>query len=144
MRKVVLDTTVLVSAFLKPVKEGVAHQILRFAKESAFELFISDYILQELAEVLLRPGRNRRRYQYPDSEVVEFCKGLARFATLVTNVADIKIVRDPSDDPVVACAVAAGAEFLVSRDNDLLSVVKYAGIKIVTPEAFLRTLRHER
>ena len=143
MRKAVLDTTVLVSGFLKQVEGGVAHQLLLFARQGAFEQYISDYILEELAEVLLRPGRTRQRYQYPDSAVVEFCQGLTRFATLVTDVPEVRIVRDPSDDLILGCAIGAGAEYLVTRDKDLLSLEEYQRIKIVTPEAFLRMLRDE-
>jgi predicted nucleic acid-binding protein len=47
----------------------------------------------------------------------------------------------PEDDMVLGCAVAAGADYLVTRDKDLLSLVEYAGIKIVTPEVFRAVLR---
>jgi predicted nucleic acid-binding protein len=62
MLKVVIDTTVMVSGFLKRVEGGVADELLRFAKQGAFEHCISDDILEELTEVLRRQGRNRRRY----------------------------------------------------------------------------------
>lgn len=42
---------------------------------------------------------------------------------------------------VLACAVAAGAAYLVTRDKDLLVLQQYHGVTIVTPEAFLSWLR---
>lgn len=142
MLKVVIDTTVMVSGFLKRVDGGIADELLRFAKQGAFEHCISDDILEELTEVLLRQGRNRRRYQYPDSAVVEFCQGLARFATVVSDVPEVRgIVRDPSDDKIIACAIAAGADYLITRDKDLLTLQEYEGITIISPEVFLHVLR---
>jgi uncharacterized protein len=132
MLKVVIDATVMVSGFLKRVDGGVANELLRFAKQGAFEHCISDDILEKLAEERLRQGRNRRCYQYPDSAVVEFCQGLARFATVVSDVSEMHgIVRDPDDDKIIAYAVAAGADYLVTRDKDLLALVEYEGIHVL-------------
>ena len=48
--------------------------------------------------------------------------------------------RDPKDDPVLACALAARADYLSSNDLDLLSLAKPFEIPIVTPAEFLRTV----
>jgi predicted nucleic acid-binding protein len=48
--------------------------------------------------------------------------------------------RDPKDDPYLACALAAGAKFIVSRDEDLLALEKPFGIHIVTPRLLLARL----
>ena len=47
------------------------------------------------------------------------------------------ITRDPKDDHVLACAIYAGADYIITRDNDLLVLKEYNGIKIVKPEEFL-------
>ena len=49
--------------------------------------------------------------------------------------------RDPDDDKIIACALAAGAEYVVSRDHDLLSLGAYAGITMIAPEPVLRIVR---
>lgn len=51
-----------------------------------------------------------------------------------------KVSRDPADDVVLATAVAAGAEIIVTGDQDLLVLKEYQGIAIVTPRAFLEAL----
>ena|SRR5713101_1238125 len=136
MPKAVLDTTVLVSAFLRFVPGGASHDLLRFADKGAFELF-----LEETAQALVQSERSKRLYSYSDDNVIEYCQGLSRFATLVTDLPEVKVVRDPNDDKIVACALAAGAEYIVTRDKDLLSLGEYEGVTMITPEEFLHVLR---
>ena len=144
MPNTVIDTTVLVSAFLRPSVGGASFDLLQLAHEGAFELFLSDDILEEAARVLLDSGRIRRRYIYPDDAVIEYCRGLSRLATIVTHVPTIRVVRDPNDDMILAAAIAAKAEYLVTRDDDLLSLGEHKRITILTPEAFLAVLRESR
>jgi len=48
--------------------------------------------------------------------------------------------RDPKDDPYLACALAARASLVVSRDEDLLVLRKPFGIEIITPRELLARL----
>jgi putative PIN family toxin of toxin-antitoxin system len=48
--------------------------------------------------------------------------------------------RDVKDDPYLACALAAGAKVIVSRDDDLLALEKPFGIQILTPRELLTRL----
>ena len=48
--------------------------------------------------------------------------------------------RDAKDDPYLACALAAGAKVIVSRDDDLLVLEKPFGIQILTPRELLTRL----
>ena len=49
--------------------------------------------------------------------------------------------RDPKDDMVLACAVKANTDYLVTRDDDLLILETYKKVSIVTPEQFMSVLR---
>jgi predicted nucleic acid-binding protein len=51
------------------------------------------------------------------------------------------IVRDAEDDKVLACALDAQADTVVTRDKDLLWIGVYQGISIITPEVFRQQLR---
>ena len=142
MPRAVIDTTVLVSAFLRPHEGGASFDLLHLAAAGAFELVLSDDILEETARVLLTRPHLRRRYQYPDAAVVIYCKGLTEIATVViSDPPSVDVVRDPEDNMIVACAAIAKAEYLVSRDKDLLALGEYSGIRMLTPEAFLSVLR---
>jgi len=48
--------------------------------------------------------------------------------------------RDPKDDPYLACALAAKARLIISRDEDLLTLQKPFGIEIVSPRELLKRL----
>ncbi len=53
------------------------------------------------------------------------------------------VERDPNDDMIIACASAASADYIVTRDKDLLSLRVYDAITMVTPEVFMDTLRSQ-
>jgi uncharacterized protein len=143
MPKVVLDTTILVSAFLRAVPGGAAFDLLRRAHAQDYELVLSRDILAETKRVLERT-RLRSRYSYADDAVRQYCDDLSRLATVLSQIPNIRVVRDPNDDMILACALAGDADYLVSRDDDLLSLHSYGGVEIVTPEMFLRVLRERK
>src|ERR1700691_5726775 len=111
MTKAVLDTSVLVSAFLRPRPVVASYVLLRLADAGAFELYLSDQILEETVGLLLRPGRRREHYIYTDDQVVEYCHDLGWIATVVDEVPIVRIVRDPDDDMIIGCAIAARADY---------------------------------
>ena len=49
---------------------------------------------------------------------------------------DLKIYRDPDDDKFINCAIDAKAIYIVSGDNDLLTIKNFAEIEIVTAREF--------
>jgi len=63
---------------------------------------------------------------------------------VLTDVPVTPVVRDPNDDMIIGCAVAAGANYLVTRDKDLLAVSSHRHTTIIGPEAFAELLRSER
>jgi len=52
------------------------------------------------------------------------------------NLRITDICRDADDDNIIACAVAAKADYLVTGDADLLEINSYKDIKIITPRDF--------
>jgi hypothetical protein len=141
MPRVVLDTTALVSAFLNARSGGAAFELLRFAHEERFELVLSEPILTEVADVLLTRPHLRTRYRYPDNAVATYVNGLRRAATLVTDLPQLSVVRDKADDIILATAVAATADYLCTRDRDLLDLRRYDRIVILSPEALFAVIR---
>jgi putative PIN family toxin of toxin-antitoxin system len=137
--RVVLDTTVLISSFLR--SDGISAQILDLAAD-AFVLVVAAEILDETGRKLLTGPSIRRRAAYSDSDVQAYLDMLAELGDVVGELPPLRgIVRDPNDDMVVACAVKGEARYIVTRDKDLLSLGAYEGIMIVTPERFRGVLR---
>ena len=137
--RTVLDSTILVSAFLTP--GGAADAVLQAAIDERCTCILADPIFDEITRRLLDP-RLQQRYAYSASDVAAY-EALLRSAFMrVTDLPFLAgIVRDPNDDMIIACAVAASAAYVVTRDHDLLSLASYDSITIITPEAFLALLR---
>jgi predicted nucleic acid-binding protein len=103
MPNAVLDSTILVSAFLR--KEGVAAVLLRHAAGGVFHVSLSPAIIVETEHVLRERPHIRRRYHYTDDDVSEFSQPLHQSFPLVTGLRGLTgIVRDPNDDMVIASA----------------------------------------
>ena len=140
MTRAVLDSGVLVSAFL--TSEGVSAKLLHLASKDFFHIYICDEIFKEIKHVLLEYPHIRKRYYYSNRQVEMFCQGLREVTHLVSKLPTIKVViSDKNDDMVVACAVKAKANYIVTRDEDMLSLSKYRGTKIITPEEFIDIIR---
>jgi uncharacterized protein len=140
MRKAALDSSVLVSAFLSP--QGTTARLLTMAGRGAFVMACSPPILDETAGVLLRP-RFLSRYGHSALTVRRYIEAITTLSDLVIDLPDLMgaVPLDPKDDMVVATAVAAGAEVLVTGDRrHLLSLGRYRAIRILGPREFLDEL----
>jgi putative PIN family toxin of toxin-antitoxin system len=142
-RRVVLDSVILISAFITEHKHGLSAELLRLATAGRLDVYASEAILAETKRVLLEDRRHlRRRYRYSEGEVEQWCEALSELVLMVTDPPAVRVVeRDPNDDMVVACALAANADLIVTRDKDLLVLDRYQGIRIVTPEILLAEMR---
>ena len=124
----VLDTNVLVSGLLFP--NGLPSRLLDSAIERQFEMVLSDYILEEVDEVLSRiPGVPITTRHAAVKVLMDSCR-------LVIPAKGAWAVRDPKDLPIVGTAVAGQVDYLVTGDKDLLSLRKVATVLIVTPRSF--------
>lgn len=134
MMRTVPDTNIVVSGLLW---RGNARRILDAARDGIIEIFTSQALLEELENVLSRE-KFAMRLEAADVTIQELVEGYAALATVIEAVLiEPVILRDPDDDAVLACAVAAEAEIIASGDNDLLSLRKYQEIRIVTATELL-------
>jgi putative PIN family toxin of toxin-antitoxin system len=103
---------------------------------------LSTGILAEVQKVLSYP--RLRRYGYSEEEVEEFLRALREAAFLVRRWPRIQVVReDPADDQVLACALAAKADYIVSKDEHLQKLREYQRIRILPTEVFLTLITGE-
>lgn len=135
---VVLDSVIAVSAFLT---EGLTADLVSQCHENV-NLYTTEEILQEIRQVLLEKPHIRNRYTYSSDTVEIFIEYLRNISTVVTQLPEIRVIeRDPKDDMIISCAIAASANYIISRDRDLLDLGNYQQIQIVTPEKFIQILR---
>lgn len=135
--RLVLDTNVLVSAFLW---QGTPGRLIELAAENEIQLFTSRTLLDELAAALAK-----RKLAKPVLATRltsdQMLHNYRRLATRVTARQFARQVsRDADDDAVLACALAASANLIVSGDDDLLVLKHFQGIPVATPAQALRII----
>lgn len=121
--KVVFDCNVFLQALVNP--SGPAGRCKRLVDRGAVELFVSEEVLAEVAEVLSRP-RIRKLTPALTIEVIEaFITDVRLKSICLRNVPEeYRFERDPKDARYLNLAIAARASFIVSRDADLLDLMK--------------------
>lgn len=129
--RLVLDTSTLVSALLKP--QSIPARALGYAREF-FTVIVSPATVDELSRVLGRDFLSRYR-SAQEREI--FLREYRLMAETVEVVETVRACRDSNDDKFLSLAVSGQAVMIVSSDLDLLSMGQYGGIAILTPRAFV-------
>lgn len=124
--KIVIDTNVLIDG----LKDEYSYQkrIISEVIAGNIEAYANKQTLQE-NKLLMRQLVDNPEYE---REINDFFSQV----NYVINRHNVHIVRDEEDNKILESAVEAGAEFLVTSDNDLLTLEKYKGVKIVNPTEF--------
>jgi len=135
--RAVFDTNVLVSALLW---HGPPHALLEQVRNGSIALIISPALLAELADVI-----GRAKF---DAILVRANTSREQALAQVRQLAEVvdppplpqPVCRDPDDDAVLALALAAKVDCIVSGDDDLLVLETFQGIAIITSaQALLRS-----
>jgi uncharacterized protein len=137
--RAVVDTNVFLSGLI--VERGNPFNVLEAWRAGRFVLVSSPELFQELERVLSRPEFARRLG-------AELIAGTIRLvgnrADAAETLGDLPVeVRDPKDEMVLAAALAAGADYIVTGDQDLLILEgdeSLGHLRIVTPRVFLEEL----
>jgi len=135
--RIVIDTNVAVSGLLW---HGPSRQVLNAARERRVTIYTSRPLLDELRDVLDRPKIAPRLALVASTSEALLASYLG-LATLVRPMdIDPVVIEDPDDDCVLACALAAQANVIVSGDKDLLRLGGCQGVAILTAADFLARL----
>jgi putative PIN family toxin of toxin-antitoxin system len=127
--KAVFDTNVLVAAF---VTEGICSKLLMRSRKNQFHLIACPLILREFERVLIKKFSATKNESRSALQILsEAIHRVVRPSPL-----DRSVCRDPDDDGILACALEARADYLVTGDQDLLELKVFKGIRIVTPRDF--------
>ena len=135
--RLVLDTNVVASGLLW---SGTPAQLIDAAQADEIEVFTSRALLAELTRILRR-AKFANVIAASGLSLDELVLGYAEVAQLVHPAPITPVVlRDPDDDHVLACALTAQAELIVSGDTHLLELKAYQGIPIVSAAEALKRL----
>ena len=127
--KAVFDTNVLLAAF---ITEGICSKILVRGRKRQFHLILCPVILREFERVLIKKFSTTRNEARSILQIVSE----AMHSVVIPSQSVQGICRDPDDDAILACALEAGADYLVTGDVDLLELKIFKRIRIVTPREF--------
>lgn len=130
--RVVVDTNVFVSSFFG----GQPRQIIDHWKQGAITLCVSRALLDEYIEVL-------SRLQLASALLQELLELLATGYNLVftATTRQLQVVHeDPDDNMLFECALAHGANVIVTGDKAVKAVGRYMNIEVLTPAEFLDRL----
>ena len=150
MISAVFDTNIFIQAILSETGPGNACAEELFA--GRIIVFVHPEILAEIDDFLLRTCVREKYRQVSRFRTADLVRKIRKFGTWVPSVERVfELDRDPSDALFIDLSIAKNAEFLVSRDKDLLElsgdenlVAKYPNLKIVDPYEFLVAVRATR
>jgi uncharacterized protein len=137
MLKAVLDTQLFLRAAIN--SRSLPSRLLTDFN-AAFRLVISPDIRAEIADVLSRPALRRKFEQLTEERVAEIDR-IIENALWVNPAETPRVSRDPKDDMFLAAALESAASYLVSEDNDLLSLKMHGQTRIVNALDFLLALQ---
>ena len=134
--KAVVDSNVIISAII-----GISftsRQIFTAFVEGMFTPVVSDDLIKELRDVVKKP---RLKKYFSPINVKRFQTLIHADAINVTPAQTIDVCRDPKDNFILAIALEARADFIVSGDGDLLALNPFKGVSILPPREFLDILK---
>lgn len=136
--RVILDINIVLSGLFW---HGPPHTLLNCVRDGMLTLVSSPALLAELAEVIERPKFDAILEQSNTSRERSLIEIQALAEVITAGPLPVPVCRDADDDAVLACALAAQADLIVSGDSDLLTLQEYEGIRIVNATTAISLLK---
>lgn len=131
--KAVLDTNIFISGIHWA---GSSQKILRSWFLGRFTLVSSMPIIEEIVATLIS-----FKITMESEDILRWESIIIEKSLLVTPKEKVSIVkRDPDDDKFIEAALEGNADYIVSMDKHLLEIEEHKGIKIITPNEFLKLI----
>ena len=136
--RIVVDTCVLVSAARS--REGASFSLVSSLPDPRFQICLSVALYTEWLSVLARPEH------LPSGASAEMALGFVRYLASIAHLQDVHFLwrpflRDPDDDMVLECAVASGANTVVTHNLKDFARARSLGAQAKTPGQFLKNLK---
>ena len=131
--KVFLDTNVYVAEALLG---DAAERMLEATQRASWRIFTSPHVLAEIERVMVERLGFSRRFAL-------LTRRRAKRRAILVEPAPFsrhRVPGDPDDSPILQAALAAGADYLVTNDTDLLALSGYEGLRILSMSDYYRLL----
>lgn len=152
---VVFDCMIFLQGLIN--ERGAAVDCLETFESGAVELLVSEEVPREIADVLSRPKLQAKFSLLTTERAEKLLQTLRQKATLINDVPQsFSYSRDPKDEKYINLAAFAKADFIVSRDNDLLDLMtdftgeakafrrKFRPLKVIEPREFLQIIKESK
>lgn len=149
--RVVFDCNIFWQIFFS--SKGFSAQCWEQVVSGDAELFVSPAVLDEIGDVLTRPETQARFSKATEENVSLFIEEIIENSIFFSSIPNhFSYARDPKDEPYLNLAIEAEADYIVSRDKDLLDLMtgydaesktfrkRFRRIKIVDPQMFMGIL----
>ena len=138
--RIVLDTCVLVSAARS--RRGASFALLAALPHPKFQICLSVGVYTEWQAVLTRSEH------LPKGADANLALGLVRYLASLAHLQDVyflwrPFLKDPDDDMVLECAVAASCQYIVTHNVKDFRRSEQLGVKAITPADFLQLLKDD-
>ena len=134
VKRVVIDTNVVISAFLFGGEPG---ELIPLWKSGRLVPLASKEIVEEYLQVLTYP---KFGLAPEEMDFILYEEILPHFQIVTAKTGGVIIGDDPSDDKFIRCAEAGKAKTIISGDRHLLRLKSFGTIRILTPAGFLAEL----
>jgi uncharacterized protein len=130
--RLVLDTNIFISGIFW--EGNFCSLIIDKWKNKEFELIISLDVIEELIKTL-----KSFKIMMPEEIILQWQNLILENSIIIEPFEKIFVIKEDFDDnKFLECAVEGSADYIISQDNHLLNLKEFQGIKIVTPEEFLK------
>ncbi len=130
--KIVIDTNVMISAVFFG---GQPRKLIEHLFKDDFSAFVSPEIVQEYIETY-----NEIHRKYSDKGNPDILRKIVEKSKMIFPEVKISVCRDSDDDKFISCAIEGKCLYIVSGDNDLLSLKTVENVEIITVSEFLKML----
>ena len=124
------------------MRRGMQAELLEAWRSRRFLLLTSDFILNEVEEVLSQPSL-RKKYHLQENQTEKLIRLLQMDSLRVSGRIRLEVCRDPDDDAILGCAIEGGANYLITGDKDLLVLKEFRGVRILNARYYVEQLRLE-
>lgn len=135
--RAVIDTGVLVSALIR--RQGTTGDVLHALRDGRFRAVYSTDLILEIIEVLGRPAL-RSKYHIGPDDINVVINVIRLRGDLVVPICKVTACREPKDNMFLETTLAGDADCIVSDDADLLDLIPFEDIPILSPGEFLARL----
>ncbi|MEK6941028.1 MAG: putative toxin-antitoxin system toxin component, PIN family [Nanoarchaeota archaeon] len=132
MIRVLPDTNIVISSVFW---RGNPYEVIKKGILGEYQLVISIEILGEVVDKL------RNKFEFPEESIQELIDILMTYCHIVDVTSKFDVVRDKQDNKIIECAFDGKVDYIVTGDPDLLVLVEFRGIKIVTAKKFFEEIK---